>query len=155
MFLSDDWNFFSCSKSIGDTFNIEDKSDTSKHPFLGWEFGLELSGENIGVTSVFCLVDWALIDTLINLLSGGKISGSAVDDWDDREKFLWSRFFKLSNSGIPSGTFNLETKDVSTLFAWWKISLPIELFEDICLDSKLVKLLLFLSGVDLLNSCQE
>jgi hypothetical protein len=119
MFFSDDWSFFSWSESIGDTFNIEDKSDTSKNPFLSWEFGLELGGENVGVTSVFGLVDWALIDTLVNLLSGGKVCCSAVDDWYDGEKFLWSRLFKLSNSSIPSGTFNLETKDISTFFAWW------------------------------------
>jgi hypothetical protein len=34
-FLSDYWNFFSWSESIGDTFNIKNKGDTSKNPFLG------------------------------------------------------------------------------------------------------------------------
>jgi hypothetical protein len=122
---------------------------------LGWEFGLELGCEHVGVSSVFCLVDWALINTLINLDRCWDLVGSAIDNWDNRELFLWSGLFKLSNSSIPSGSFNLETKDIGTFFAWWKISLPIELLKDICLDSKLVKLCLFLSGVDLLNSSQE
>jgi hypothetical protein len=49
----------------------------------------------------------------------------------------------------------LESEDVSSLFAWWKIRLPIQLFEDICLDGKFVQFLFLLSGVDLLNGCQE
>jgi len=65
--LSDDWNFFSWSESVGNTFNIKNQGDSSKNPFLSWKFGLELGGENVGVTSVFCLVDWALIDTLVDL----------------------------------------------------------------------------------------
>jgi len=152
---SDELDFFACCESVGNTFNIKDKSYTSKNPFLWWKFGLELGGENVGVTSVFCLVAWALIDSSINLDGGWKWHGSAVHDWHDRELLLWSRLFKLSDGGIPSGSFDLETEDISTLFAWWKICLPIEFLKNVSLDGKLVELLFFLSGVDLLNGSQE
>jgi hypothetical protein len=33
--------------------------------------------------------------------------------------FLWSGFFKLTQGNIPSSSFNLETKDVGSFFAWW------------------------------------
>ena len=88
--VSDQWNFFSWGESIGDTFNIKDQGDTSKNPLLGWEFGLELGCEHVGVSSVFGLVDWALIDTLINLNSCWDLVSSAVDNWNNGELFLWS-----------------------------------------------------------------
>ena len=154
--LSDEWNFFSWGEGIGDTFDIKNECNTSKDPLLWWEFCLQLGGENVSVTSILSLVAWALVDVLVYLFdSGGDDLSSAVNDWHNGELFLWSRFFKLTNSSIPSSSFNLETEDVGTFFAWWKVLLPIELLKDIGLDTKLVELCLFLSGVDLLNGSQE
>ena len=152
---SNERSFFSWSKGIGGTFNIEDQGNTSKNPFLSWQFGLELGSENICVSSIFCLVDWALINSWVYLESVLKLSSSAINNWYNRELLLWSRFFKLSNTSIPSSAFNLETKDVGTLFAWWQVLFPIEFFKNISLDSKFVKLLFFFSRIDLLNGCQE
>jgi len=152
---SDEYNFFACCESVRNTFNIKNKRNTSKNPFLWRKFGLELGGENVGVTSVFCLVAWALIDSSINLGGSWELHSSAVHNWEDRELLLWSGLFKLSDGGVPSGSFDLETEDISTLFAWWKICLPIEFLKNVSLDGKLVELLFFLSGVDLLNGSQE
>jgi hypothetical protein len=74
-------DFFSWGKGIGDTFDVKNQGNTSKYPFLRWEFSLELSGENVGGTSIFCLVDWALVDSWINLLCKMELSGFAVDNW--------------------------------------------------------------------------
>jgi len=82
-FLSDECNFFSWGESVRDTFNIKNQGDTSKNPFCGWEFGLELGCEHVGVSSIFCLVDWALINTLINLDRCWDLVGSAVYNWDN------------------------------------------------------------------------
>jgi len=153
---SDEWDFFSWSESVRNTFNIKNKSDTSKDPFLWWKFGLQLGSEHVSITSVLGLVAWALVNVCVNFLNASwNDLSSAVNDWHNGELFLWSRLLKLTDSSIPSSSFNLESEDVSSLFAWWKICLPIQLFENICLDGKLVQFLFLLSGVDLLNGSQE
>jgi hypothetical protein len=101
------------------------------------------------------LVDWAFVNGFVLFAIWGKWNGSAVYDWDHTEWFLREGFFKLSDSWIPSCTFDLETEDISTFLDWWKIWLPVKLLEDISLDVKLVKLSLLLFGVDLLGGSQE
>jgi hypothetical protein len=80
---------------------------------------------------------------------------TAVDDWHNTKWFLSKAFFKLTDSWIPSGTFDLETEDVGTFFDWWKISFPVEFLEYISLDIELVQLGLLLSAEDLLCGSKE
>jgi hypothetical protein len=49
-----------------------------------------LGSEYVGVASVLCLVAWALVDGVVNLIVCHEWSGSAVDYWNNRELFLWS-----------------------------------------------------------------
>jgi len=88
--ISNKCDFFSWSKSVRNTFNIKNKGYTSKNPFLWWEFGLQLSGENVSVTSVLCFVTWTFVDILVYLKIVGDHGGSTVNNWHDRELLLWS-----------------------------------------------------------------
>jgi len=123
---------------------------------LWWKFSLELGCEDIGVTTSLCLVNWALVDTLVFLcVMVTNHGGTAVYDWDNTEQLLWSTLFKLADSWLPTCSFNLETEHVSSFLYWWKIWLPVELLQYICLDGEFVKLLLLFSSINLLDCGQE
>jgi hypothetical protein len=99
-------------EGIRHTLDIEDHGSTCKDPLGWWVFRLKLGCKDIRIASEFCLVDWALIDTLVFL--------SVLDDlwtnknnWDNAELFLGFALFE-TGVGIPSCTFNLETKYEST-----------------------------------------
>lgn len=69
------------TKVFSNTFNIQNKGGTTKNPFSRWISGLQLGGENKVVTSVFSLIAWTLIETLILFsISLDKLS-FAVNHW--------------------------------------------------------------------------
>ena len=80
-YVSNNWNFLSWCKGVRDTFNIKKNGDTGQDPLLRRSFGLQLSRENEGVSSVLSLVNWAVVDALVILSGSIKWYGSAVDDW--------------------------------------------------------------------------
>jgi hypothetical protein len=123
---------------------------------LRWSLGLQLSVEYIRSTSGFCLVDRALVNVLLLSSILRDRERSAINDWYDRELLLGVAFFELTKGNVPPGTLYLETENVSTfLRRLLVLRIPVKLLGNLCLDVKLVKLLLLLSSVYLLNSSQE
>lgn len=74
---------------------------------------LELCNGHEGLASRLVHVDGALIDTLLFFTfdNGHRL---AVDDGDDGELLLGLGLFQATGL-VPSGTFNLESEDVSTV----------------------------------------
>jgi hypothetical protein len=85
-----------------------------------------------------------LVDTEVNFAFWHKWYRAAIDNRHHTEWLLGEAFFELSDSWIPSCSFNLQSEHICTFFHWWKIWLPIELLEYIRLNIKLVQLGLLL-----------
>ena len=85
--------FFSHLEGIRHALYIEDQGGTCKDPLGWWVFRLKLGCEDIGVASEFCLVDWALIDTLV-LLSILDNLWTDENNWNNAELFLGFALFE-------------------------------------------------------------
>jgi len=115
--------------------------------------GLELRSKHVGGTTVFGLVDGALVDTLL-LLGVVDWQCTAVNHRHNRELFLWLGLLQVAVR-IPAGSFDLEAEHVGAFAELRQVGLPVHLLEDVSLDKELVELLSLLTGVDLFNSSQE
>jgi len=149
------WSLFAWGVGIRHTFDVHDQGDTSEYPLVWVDLGLQLSGEDVGGTTSNGHVDWARVDTLILLAFWGERNRAAVHDWQDTEWLLGEALLELTDGWVPSGTLDLQSKDIGTLLDWWKIGLPIEFLEHVRLDVQLVQLGLLLLGVHLLGGSQE
>jgi len=109
------WGLLSRREGIGDTLDIEDQRDTGKHPLGRSMLGLELCSKHVRLVSVRGHVARTLVDTLVNLAFYNHL-GSAVDQGYYRELLLGDRLFHESGILIPGSTFQLEAKDVGSIF---------------------------------------
>jgi len=122
-------------EGVGDTLDVKDDGHTGDDPLLRRSLGLELGVEHIGCTSSLGLVDGALVHVLLLSAVGWDWQRAAVDDGHDRELLLRVALLELAKGGVPTGTFNLETEDVSTLFGrLLELRIPVELLGDLSLN---------------------
>ena len=143
------------SIGIRNTFYIKNTGYTSNNPLCRRMFCLKLCCEYIGGTTLICLVNRALINTFVFFSWSSKRYCSAIDHWHNTVSSLRETFVKLTYHWVPSSSINLETKYISTFFARWEISFPIEFLQYISLNCKFIEFEFFISGELLLDGCQE
>lgn len=113
---------------------------------------LQLRWEHVGLSSGLGLVDRANVYALLFLVT--HYHCSAQYDWDNTEVLLWLTLFEAVVR-IPPCTFDLQSKDISSVTLGGSIDLPVHLLLDVGLNVQLVEFESLLTGCDLLDSCQE
>lgn len=104
--------FLAQLEGIGDTFNIENHGHTGQNPFEDVVLRLQLGWEDVGLSSGLGLVDRADVDALVFLVTHHDCA--AEHGGDNAEVLLRFALFQ-SIVWIPSGTFDLESKDEGSI----------------------------------------
>ena len=141
-----------CSHEEGDS-----GQDPLYHKFVLFGLHLQVSGEGVGTTSCACDVNWALVEADFAVLLSGD-SGNE-HDWKLWMEILQDHIGEVTlltaSAKLPSGAFEEESMDVSTVLCDLRNLFWISDVGDIGLEGHVIKGEALLSGCDLHDGSQE